>query len=482
MTARRQYEDIPGSGRIVTTSTRTLSASERSLELRERSDPILSMDEVAQLLTSFQYGGLRYTLPGARQEEIGANYSGFASHAFGACVPVFACIAVRMSLFSEARFQWRNLRSGHPGKIFGTNELEVLERPWPGATTGDLLSRMELHNCIGGNAFVARTGSPPRLALLRPDWVDIIVGSDDPTADVGSWDPEAIVMGYVYYPGGRYSGREARIYTPLEVAHYAPLPDPMAQFRGMSWLQPVVREIMADKATTEHKLRYFEQGATKNLLVKFNTDDLEKFRSWTDEFREQHEGSRNAYKTLFLAMGMDVDTIGDNMEQIDFKKTQGAGETRIAAAAEVPPIIVGLSEGLESATYSNYGQARRRFADGTLRHLWRNACGSLEHLVAPPGGTQLWYDEADIPFLAEDAKDAAQVLVAQSTAIKTLVEAGYTVDSSRDAVVSGDLSTLQHSGLISVQLQKPGEKPTPDNKSNGAGQPANVPSPGGQAA
>jgi phage portal protein BeeE len=58
--------------------------------------------------------------------------------------------------------------------------------------------------------------------------------------------------------------------------------------------------------------------------------------------------------------------------------TQGAGETRIAAAAGVPPVIVGLSEGLQAATYSNYSQARRRFADGTMRPLWRNAAVARE--------------------------------------------------------------------------------------------------------
>ena len=30
-----------------------------------------------------------------------------------------------------------------------------------------------------------------------------------------------------------------------------------------------------------------------------------------------------------------------NLKELDFKSTQGAGETRIAAAAGVPPVIVG---------------------------------------------------------------------------------------------------------------------------------------------
>jgi hypothetical protein len=58
--------------------------------------------------------------------------------------------------------------------------------------------------------------------------------------------------------------------------------------------------------------------------------------------------------------GADVKTVGADLQQVDFKQVQGAGETRICAAARIPPIIVGVSEGLDSATYSNYGQARGR--------------------------------------------------------------------------------------------------------------------------
>ena len=71
-------------------------------------------------------------------------------------------------------------------------------------------------------------------------------------------------------------------------------------------------------------------------------------------------------------------TIGQSFEDLEVKATQGAGETRIAACAGVPPVIVGLSEGLSSATYSNYSQARRRLVDGTMRPLWRFFASAME--------------------------------------------------------------------------------------------------------
>jgi hypothetical protein len=164
---------------------------------------------------------------------------------------------------------------------------------------------------------------------------------------------------------------------------------------------------------------------------------------------------------MYLGGGATPKVVGADMKQIDFKVVQGAGETRIAAAAGVPPVIVGLSEGLQAATYSNYGQARRRFADGTMRPLWRNLCGSLASIVAVPADAELWYDDRDIAFLREDEKDAAESQQTQASSIKTLVDAGYDADSVIDAVTAGDLGRLKgkHTGLYSVQLQPAGRAP-----------------------
>jgi hypothetical protein len=176
-----------------------------------------------------------------------------------------------------------------------------------------------------------------------------------------------------------------------------------------------------------------------------------------------HTGSANAYRTLYMDGGADATVIGANMQQLEFKITQGAGETRIAAAAGVPPIIVGLSEGLQAATYSNYGQARRAYADLWARPTWRNVAASLAVIVRVPGGAELWYDDEDIPFLAEDEKDQADIAFVEAQTIRQLVDAGFKPASVIKAITSNDMTMLTHSGLYSVQLQEPGAKnlPTP---------------------
>lgn len=432
----------------------------------ERADPQISLQTWADMLTSFSFNGVRYTMPGSKQEEIGVNYVGLSRAAYKGNGIVFSCMLVRMLVFSEARFQWRRLNSASPtvgrereeraGTLFGTSDLGRLEAPWPNATSGDLLTRAILYADLGGNAFFTNRYGGAR--ALRPDWMTLIVGSEsDP--EVAAWDPDADVVGYAYKPGGPGSGRHMEIFDVEEIAHFAPIPDPEAQFRGMSWLTPIVREVMADKAATDHKLAFFENGATPNLVVKLDIEDLEEMKDWIDAFKGGHDGVRNAYKTMFLGAGADTTVVGADLKQLEFKTTQGAGETRIAAAAGTPPVIVGLSEGLQAATYSNYSQARRRFADGTMRPLWRNLCGSLASIVTVPSGAELWYDTRDIAFLREDEKDGAAITSLKSVAIKTLVDAGYDPASVVDAVEAGDLSQLKHTGLVSVQLQPPGSDP-----------------------
>lgn len=419
-----------------------------------RSDDALSFDE---WVSYFNYLGNLYpfaTSGSLKQdrEEVAATFGGFADGAVKGDGVVFACMAVRQLFFSEARFQYRQMENGRPGQLFGDKSLELLERPWPNGTTGDLLSRAIQDADLSGNFFAVRR--PGRITRMRPDWVTIVLGSP-------SGHPlDVEVAGYQFHPGGPASGSDPVNLLPENVCHFAPMPDPMASFRGMSWLTPVIREVMADKAATLHKLMFFENGGTPNLVVSLDAAIKgEAFTKWVQAFREQHEGVTNAYRTLYLGGGSDVTVVGRDMQQMEFKVTQGAGETRIAAAAGVPPVIVGLSEGLAAATYSNYQLAMRRFSDLTMRPLWRNISGSLETLLDVPGRAHLWYDDRDIPALAQNEKDDADIQAVRAQAIRQLIDAGYVSDSVVEAVTTSDMTKLTHSGLFSVQLQPAGTKP-----------------------
>lgn len=417
----------------------------------------------------FTFNGSSYQLPqtlsGAKGESIPTSFASYVSGAYQTNGVVFACVLSRALVFSEARFKFRRLNNGQYGRLFGTEALAVLESPYPNGSTGELLFRMEQDASMAGNAYLLRrragTQRERRIHRLRPDWVTIILGSPNEASEDGpESDADVEVVGYRYQP----PNQDPVFFGVEEVAHYSPIPDPLASFRGMSWLTPILREIDADSAATDHKAAFFRNGATPNAVItlsdRVSPENFERFKTLMES---EHRGAANAYKTLYLGGGADMKVVGSTFEQMSFRATQGAGETRIAAAAGVPPIIVGLSEGLESATYSNYGMARRKFADHWARPHWRMAAQSLAKLVDVPAGAELWYDESDIAFLQEDVLDKAEIQARRATTLESLVRAGFTPASAIAAVTSDDFGLLEHLGLFSVQLQPPGQGTQQDN-------------------
>lgn len=819
---------------------------------------ISTIDDYINLWNSFAYNGISYglgftstngiaqTLGGQTTEMAPNNFVGLATYAYQQNGPVFACMLVRQLVFSSIRFQWQRMRNGKPSDTYGTKDLRLLERPWPGGTTQDLLSRMINDADLAGNSYWYRDTSLARLGTaepdselvrLRPDWVDIIV---EPRvirggmAEVGGGQLGWRKVGFVYTE--RNGGDDNPIaFLADEVVHFAPIPDPMASFRGMSWLTPILREIQADQAMTRHQRAFFDNGApqpldakimtpsgwstmgqmrvgsevigsdgkphkvlavypqgvqdiyrvtftngastecTKNHLwsvasaydrrlgvtrtmelaeimaggthypsgaakwsvplvapIEFDscgelpvdpyllgsligdgcfrangrgqrtsgsihlaahvddaaeqhdllapllpvgvqlirrpeagkwerlcftrvngsaranaltvgikqlglfdhlgyqkfvpqrymrasvsarvallqglldtdgsaerrqpneirfcntserlagqvaelvnglgglgtvkktraalgnhkaqwsvritrlpewiepfrlsrkldiyrptlrggsyryiqsielvgrkpaqcisvdsydhlyvTDDYvlthntvnlvithppgateDKVKSWVQQMESQHAGAANAYKSLNLYPGADATPVGTNLSEIDFDNVRAGGEVRIAAAAGVPAVIVGLSKGLDSSTYSNYSQARRRFADGTAHPLWQNMAGSMQQLFKPPdAASRLWYDATDVPFLREDEKDAADIQGKRAATIASLIASGFTPDSAVKAVEANDfIGLLKHTGLTSVQLQKPGETDNKGSSSDDDSQSAN---------
>ena len=273
------------------------------------------------------------------------------------------------------------------------------------------------------------------------------------------------MLGYAYMPIG---GNEPEFFLPEEIVHYMPRPDPEVPWRGMSWITPVIEDLLADQGMVGHKRKYLEVGGTPNYAVKVPAENLSKFDEWVDKYEERREGRHgNPYRTLFIAAAADVVPLGSNLQEIDFTKVQAAGEVRMAAAARAHPALLGLSDSLKGAALNagNLKEIRRQFASMVMRPAWRNFAGSMARVINVPAGAELWYDDRDIPALQDDATERATAQQTQAQTIFTLVQAGFHPAAAVAAVVSGDFSPLadQHTGLTSVQLQPPsdGQPPAP---------------------
>jgi phage portal protein BeeE len=408
-------------------------------EWRRFSRPGIDPSGASVLTTSYGLNGNEAILPTL----FGSNQQAYSGNAV-----VFGAILARLSLFSEATFAFRDLSTKDLSGSFERDgrrntALRKLEDPWPNGTTGELLARMIQDVDLAGNAYIWDAGD--QLVRLRPDWVTIV---SEMRLDPNGREYREVV-GYYYEPPVMSQPFEGppRFFTVDEVAHWSPTPDPAASFRGMSWMTPILREISADQAMTDYKLKYLSNSASPNLLIKYqqklNTDTLDSLR---DRMAARYGGVDNAFKTLVLDEGADATTIGNSFEQMAFSTVQAAGENRILVASGVPGIVVGTKEGLMAATYSNYAQAMRRFADITMRPLWRSVCACLSKLVAVPAGNRLWFDVSDIAALRQGEKERADTMLVQAEAIAQFTKFGFDPMSAVDAIAAGNLALLKHDG------------------------------------
>lgn len=411
----------------------------------------LSWNDYMLLVQEFAYNGQRYVAPSMSFAEFTALQ--------GARNPIVAAaIHARMLVFSEVRFQFQAFVDGRPGRLFGSPALSILEAPYPGGQTGDLLAEMLLDVDLYGNAYRVRqtVGGVEQLIRLHPERTMIVTASVSDTVTRQPYGQH--LVGYSVVDE---HNNELAFFEPSQVAHFRPLPDPTNPFRGRTWLSTVLTDSTADDSLSQYKHAFIRNAATPQMVVSFDSSvSKEAFDKFTEKFRNEHQGVNQSFKTLFLGAGADVKVVGADFEKLSMKAVQGAGETRIAAAAGVPASYLGISEGLAGSSLNagNYAAARRRFADGTIRPLWRGVAGALQVIVpAPDPASRLWYDDRDVPFLQEEVLDSANIRSKDAQTMRALVDGGFDPTSVVEAVTTNDMSRLLHTGNLSVQLQPPGE-------------------------
>lgn len=417
-----------------------------------RSQPALSWPDYQSLFEMFGFNGVQYMQPSGTLTQLTALQS--IRNPI-----VLQCIIMRASCFAEISFQYQDKATG---KLYGNQGLAILEEPFPGGSTGDLLARMELDASMYGNSYWWKS-APDTLTWLDPTKMKIITGSvkgPESGQKVGE-----ILLGYQTQDK---RGQPEETFLRGEIAHYRPMPDPDHPFRGLSWLSALLPDVSTDQDITDFKRGFLRNSATPNLIVQHQrelSDDA--FKAFKERMEAGHTGASQAFKTLYLGPGADVKTVGSNWSDMELFATQSYGDTRLCVAAGVPASLVGIAEGLKGSALNagNYTATRRRFADITVRPLWRMGCSALKVLAPPPKGSRLWYSDRGVQFLQADLQDAAAVRTADAATVSSLINAGFDPDSVVLAVTTGDFSGLKHSGLISVQLQptpKPGDAPTPD--------------------
>ena len=400
------------------------------------------------------------SMSGSPMEVSTANFEQMVRTMGSRSAIVSGAIEARSLALSQMHFRFRSLRD--QSRYFGTDALGPLENPGPSTTRWGLLSTVESDIAHHGNWYVRRLPDG-RLKRLRPDWVALLIGSDErPVKDEAPMAADAELIGYLYKPGGLHSEYKAQMLTPAEVAHWAPKPHPLHNFLGEAWLSRVWREVAADMQATDHASKFFENAATANMVVRTPPEvtTADQFNEWVDVYEDAHAGSRNAWKTVYVQAGTDVTVVGAKMAELALEDLQGGFETRVSQASRVPATVALMREGNKGSSMNggNYGQIRRMWTDSWFQSYANGFCSSLANIINVPDDAELAFDPDRILLLQEDQKDSAEIRAADASTLSALVMAGWTADAAVNYIRNnGRLSDLlgNHNGLPSVQ-QQPG--------------------------
>ena len=371
------------------------------------------------------------------REPVLPQLAAYAQQACASNSVIFSALLARMALFSEATFKFQAKDDHH---LFGTTALAKLEEPFgPETTTGQLLARMEQDQFLAGQAYIWDPPGEDRLVRLRPDWTTIV--SEVVHVDGGGRYRRKV--GYWWEPPKSLLAQGDGFLVPAaECVHWAPVPDPAADFRGMSPMTPIARDLAGDDGLAQYKVRYLQNNASPNLLIKY----AQKLQPGTvDSIRERmaarYAGADNVGKTLVLDQGADATIIGNSLSQMDFSGVSAVGTERILAACEVPGVLVGL-EPLRGAG-RGFQECMQKFANIWARPAWRSVCGALSQIADVPAGNRLWFDTSDIAALQDGEMERAQAALVRMQAVLAGVQAGATMDSVAAAVDAMDLTLLK---------------------------------------
>lgn len=398
------------------------------------------------------------SLPGSPVEASMSNFPHTVQTIGGRSSIVGGAVQARSLALCQVSFTFRSKRD--QSRYFGTSALRVLEEPGGGLTLWGLLSRVEPDVAYHGNAYWRRTPDG-RLVRLRPDWVSLMIGSDErPGTDEALMAADAELLGYVYQPGGPHSKHRPQFLTLAEVMHWAPEPHPLANFIGESWVSGVYREIAADMQATDHVSKFFDNAATPNMVAKAPEaiTNPTQFNEWVDAMEGAHRGTTNAWRTVYVQAGTDIQVVGSELGRLAMQDLHGGFETRVSTRSRVPATVALYREGNQGSALNggNYGQIRRMWADSWFQSYAQGFCSAVGRIVDVPGDAELTFNPSKVLLLQEDELDAAEIRQKNAATIRTLIDGGYEADAAVEFVRNnGNLRELLggHSGLPSVQVQ-----------------------------
>jgi len=306
-----------------------------------------------------------------------------------------ASACINMIATSAPEAQLKVYRITNDGEIEVTDHwlMNLIDKPNDHMSTFELWELTHIYLNTGGVAYweLVRTDRNPAAPVvevlpLRPDWIKVIP------------DRKEYIGGYQYEVNG-----QTIEYEPWEILAF-PLPNPIDEFRPLSPLARVAREIGIDNETTDFTKTFFENNgvpggiiSTDQQLTKEESDRIE--LRWWQRFRGNRRG-----RTAVLGHGAQYQQLSMSFKDMEFESLRAFTETRICAAFGVDPVLLPSWVGIRyGGKYSNYAEARKHLWDETIIPSLRRIETKISTLLED--GLTARFDVSGVQALQENEND-----------------------------------------------------------------------------
>lgn len=265
-------------------------------------------------------------------------------------------------------------------------------------------------------------------------------------------------------------------YGAAEIIHVK-LPNPLNPFRGLAPLVAAFKQVLIDKFSTEHMIRFYQSGARLGGVIETSKDlNKEQMARFQRSFENNYTGKQNHHRTLILPPGMKYSPVEQNPAETSLLEFSKYNREAILSIFRVPPIKVGIMDG---ANYANARAQLQTFFSDCIRPkvTFIEDGFNLKACLMPDNRSYRFkFDLSEVSELKED-------LDLKSKTGASMLQAGLTVDEVRrdlwkkDPIPGGDKSPAVEAmtkpaapawGLSApkpeVETALPVEAPKPESK------------------
>lgn len=278
----------------------------------------------------------------------------FAKEGFSKNNVVYTCVNIIATAASSVPWylatESKN-KAGHP-------DIEaLLKMPNPMQSWSKLIYELVAYKLITGNSYLEAVALDSRnvikeLYAPKPQFMKIVPGESFPKQ-------------YQYQIGGAkpVTWDVDPITGQSDILHLKKF-NPIDHWYGMAPIEAAAYNIDQHNASSRHNMGLLQNGASPSGALVNESDNLtdEQFIELKKDFKEQHQGPKNAGRPLFLTGVYKWLNMGMNLKDIDWANGRDLNARDIGLVFNVPSQLLGIQG---SQTYANYEQA--------MLHVWEFA-------------------------------------------------------------------------------------------------------------